>query len=306
MKQQEFYEQIRQVTEKFLGKGYSVSLSQIEKIGFGKLDVLLIKEEKQLMMPTIHLQDYYIRFQRGEEVQTLVKDIVAEYVQKSQYQEKVVEDLDFLNQKEQIEQTIFFRCVSAEQVLLNIPYRKMLDFSMVYSILVSCNRNNTTFITITEDIRNRYGWTEEELFQLSMKNTCHLFPEQMQSLTEILSREFPDMANALEDDTIGCTVVSNRFNFYGFSVIFYPGILARLAEEKAGNLIIIPSSVHEALVLVDKRMVNTAEINQMIQFVNHTQVAEEEQLSNQAYYYDRETEKLYFMEDVQKGEQAYV
>ena len=306
MKQQKFYEQIRQVTEKFLGKGYHVSLSQIEKVGFGKLDVLLIREKEQLIMPTIYLQDYYIRFQRGEEIRILVKDIVAEYVQKSKYQEKVMEDLDFLNQKEQIEQTIFFRCVSAEQVPLSIPYREMLDFSMVYSILVSCNRNNTTFITITEDIRNCYGWTEEELFQLSMKNTCRLFPEQVQSMVQILSREFPDMADALEDDTIRCTVVSNRFNFYGFSVIFYSGVLARLAEEKGGNLIIIPSSVHEALVLVDKGMVDTAEINQTIWFVNHTQVLKEEQLSNQAYYYDRETKELYFMEDVKKGEQAYV
>ena len=306
MKQQEFYEQIRQVTEEFLGKDYHVGLSQIQKVGFGTLDILLIRENEQLIMPTIYLQDYYIRFQQGEEVQTLTKDIVAEYVQKSKYQEKVMEDLDFLNQKEQIEQTIFFRCVSAKQVPLSIPYRKMLDFSMVYGILINQQKDTTTFITITEKFREEYGWTEEELYQLSMKNTCRLFPEQVQSMVEILSREFPDMADALEDDTIGCTVVSNRFNFYGFSVIFYSGVLARLAEEKGGNLIIIPSSVHEALVLVDKGMVDTAEINQTIWFVNHTQVLKEEQLSNQAYYYDRETKELYFMEDVKKGEQAYV
>ena len=190
MKQREFYKQIRQVTEKFLGKGYHVSLSQIEKVGFGKLDVLFIRKEEQLMIPAIYLQEYYIRFQQGEEVQTLARDIIAEYVQKSQYQEKVVKDLDFLNQKKQIEQTIFFRCVSAEQVPLNIPYREMLDFSMVYGILVSCNRNNTTFITITEDIRNCYGWTEEELFQLSMKNTCRLFPEQMAPFSALSLQEF--------------------------------------------------------------------------------------------------------------------
>lgn len=301
MKQQEFYEQIKQVVEELVGQDYHVSLSQIEKVGFGQLNVLFIRKEEQLMMPIIYLQDYYIRFQRGEEIQTLARDIVTKYAQKSKYQEKIVEDFDFLNQKEQIKQRIFFRCVSTEQVPSSIPYREVLDFSIVYGILVSYNKNSTTFITITEDIKNRYSWTEEELFQLSMENTCRLFPEQMQSMVEILSREFPDMANTLENDTIGCTVISNRFNFYGFSVIFYPRVLVRLAEEKGGNLVIIPSSVHEALVLVDNGMVDTVEINQTIRFVNHTQVLEEEQLSNQAYYYDRETKKLYFMEDVKKG-----
>lgn len=306
MEQQEFYEQIKHVIEELLGEDYYVSLSKIQKIGFGQLDVLCIKNRKQSIMPIIYLQDYYIRFQQGKEVRMLAKEIVTEYFQKSMYQEKALIGLDFLNQKEQIEQQLFFRCFPTNQVPLDIPHKEMLDLSIVYGILIHQQKDATTFITITEKLREEYGWTEEELFDLAMENTPNLFPESVRTLREMLTSILSPMEQTSSfhnnKSKYEMLILSNTANFYGFSAVFYPNVLEQLAEERKENLIVIPSSIHEAIVLADLKEVTIQELNETIVTVNETQLKEQEQLSNQAYYYDRETKSLYFMENYKKGE----
>ena len=60
----------------------------------------------------------------------------------------------------------------------------------------------------------------------------------------------------------------------------------------------------EAILLTDSDMAKVQELNETIVTVNETQLTEQERLSNQAYYYDRETKSLYFMEDYKKGERG--
>ena len=121
------------------------------------------------------------------------------------------------------------------------------------------------------------------------------------------SRSHGDIAEALgriEHDGPRLTVVSNRFHFNGFSAVFYPGVLDELAGAEGGNLVVIPSSVHEALVFADDGNMEAEHINGMIMEVNHTQVLEEERLSDRAYYYDRDRRELFFMDDYRKGDRS--
>lgn len=43
-------------------------------------------------------------------------------------------------------------------------------------------------------------------------------------------------------------------------------------------------------------------LNETIVTMNETQLKEQERLSNQAYYYDKETKSLYFIENYKKEE----
>ena len=144
-----------------------------------------------------------------------------------------------------------------------------------------------------------YHFTEEVLFQLAMENTPNLFPKSVRTLQEISS--FPNHNNKSKYEML---VLSNTTDFYEFSAVLYPNVLEQLAEERKGNLIVIPSSIHEAILLIDSEMTKVQELNKTILEVNHTKLKEQERLSNQAYYYDRETTSLYFMEDYKKGERG--
>ena len=87
-------------------------------------------------------------------------------------------------------------------------------------------------------------------------------------------------------------VLSNRNRVEGAACMLYPGLIRGFAEKAGSSLYIIPSSVHELLLLPAEDCGEAAGIRDMIREVNDTQVSDEEILSYSLYYYDREEEKI--------------
>ena len=310
MKHQEFYERIKQAVKELLGKTYFVGFFQIQKVGREQQEALFIRKETQPIFPVIYLQEYYQQWEQGKEIEALAKDLVLEYRQKSFSKTIPSDDFKVLSQQETVKQKIFFRCVSKEQIPSDIPYREMLNFAILYGIFIKYQKETITFVTITKNIMEYYHFTEEVLFQLAMENTPNLFPKSVRTLQEMIASilspmeqisSFPNHNNKSKYEML---VLSNTTDFYGFSAVLYPNVLEQLAEERKGNLIVIPSSIHEAILLTDSEMAKVQELNETILTVNETQLKEQERLSNQAYYYDRKTKGLYFMEDYKKGERG--
>ncbi len=310
MKHQEFYERIKQAVKELLGKTYFVGFFQIQKVEREQQEALFIRKETQPIFPVIYLQEYYQQWEQGKEIEALAKDLVLEYRQKSFSKTIPSDDFKVLSQQETVKQKIFFRCVSKEQIPSDIPYREMLNLAILYGIFIKCQKETITFVTITKNMMEYYHFTEEVLFQLAMENTPNLFPKSVRTLQEMIASilspmeqisSFPNHNNKSKYEML---VLSNTTDFYEFSAVLYPNVLEQLAEERKGNLIVIPSSIHEAILLIDSEMTKVQELNKTILEVNHTKLKEQERLSNQAYYYDRETTSLYFMEDYKKGERG--
>ena len=65
-----------------------------------------------------------------------------------------------------------------------------------------------------------------------------------------------------------------------------------IAEKVGGDYFVLPSSVHEVLIMPKSEDMDPKELRNMVQDVNATQVAEGEILSDQVYGYDAKTHKL--------------
>lgn len=88
-------------------------------------------------------------------------------------------------------------------------------------------------------------------------------------------------------------VVTHEGRVYGAVAALYKGVLNQLAEKLGSDLIIIPSSVHEVLVLPKDESYRSAEIwNRMVREVNETQLEGEEVLSDHIYLYCKETKDI--------------
>lgn len=75
--------------------------------------------------------------------------------------------------------------------------------------------------------------------------------------------------------------------------MLYPGLIREFADRTGSSLFIIPSSVHELLLLPVEDMKETEEIRSMIREINDTQVQPDEILSYSLYCYDREEGRIY-------------
>lgn len=75
----------------------------------------------------------------------------------------------------------------------------------------------------------------------------------------------------------------------GACVIQYPHFLDDAAETLGGSFYVLPSSIHEVLLLADDTSPSLSELENMVRTINQAEVAPEERLSDNVFHYDCES-----------------
>ena len=99
------------------------------------------------------------------------------------------------------------------------------------------------------------GMTKESLFERALEDSSMNDRATLFDLGDMLPA-FPqgnmnllDSADGTVLPPVSLYVLSNESSFWGAAVLFYPGMLARLSELMGGSFYVLPSSVHEVLLL---------------------------------------------------------
>ena len=88
-----------------------------------------------------------------------------------------------------------------------------------------------------------------------------------------------------EPDGSPMTVLTTREQINGAGVIFCDGVLRKI-REKIGDFYILPSSVHEVLVVPVSEGIDREELEEMVKSVNAAEVAPEDQLADRVFLFD--------------------
>lgn len=99
-----------------------------------------------------------------------------------------------------------------------------------------------------------------------------------------------------------CEIVSNLFllaradRSYSANIVLNTDLLTLLSDAFCCNLFILPSSVHEILIVPEVpnelTLNTTEELHELVQSTNKNVVSEEEFLSNEIFYFDRNSQKV--------------
>lgn len=87
-------------------------------------------------------------------------------------------------------------------------------------------------------------------------------------------------------------MLTNQKGLAGDGCILYPGILKDFADRTNNDVVILPSSIHEVLLLDLSEPVHFSELNKMIQMINRAEVPREDRLSNHVYLYSRTSDRI--------------
>mgnify|MGYP000535630292 FL=1 len=87
-------------------------------------------------------------------------------------------------------------------------------------------------------------------------------------------------------------LVSNRRGKLGAICMCYPGVLESLSQRFEASLYVIPSSIHECMVIPDYDVFPEECLSDMVRDVNEKTVKPQEILSDHVYYYHRESGEL--------------
>ena len=135
--------------------------------------------------------------------------------------------------------------------------------------------------------------TEEELFKRAKENTCRLLPPHIVGMRQLIRGiAGRDIFPADEEETETMYVLTNKEKYFGSVCFLYPRALEQISSFFKSSFFILPSSIHESIIVPDSGRFNPEDLRVIVQDVNRRAVAEEEILSDQIYYYDREEENL--------------
>lgn len=99
-------------------------------------------------------------------------------------------------------------------------------------------------------------------------------------------------------------VLSNTEKFHGATAILYPGLLQEIGEATKSNFFLLPSSLHEVILMKDNGEMSAEELQRMVMQINRTEVKPEEVLSDEVYCYDYREQKLTMATDPVKTKEV--
>lgn len=264
-----------------------ISVQPILKNNQVVLDGLTITEHDCNISPTIYLNYYYDELQNGRPIEELQKQILSTYLS-NKPTESI--DISFYTSYQNISGRILFKLIHAkenEELLKEIPHLPYLDLAIVFYCLISTTPTGSATILIRSQHLTFWNISVDELYQQALTNTPTLLKAEIKSMNDIMSELLtpPELAELTKADSSPMYVLTNAQKLYGAVCILYPDILHQFALQCSKDLFILPSSVHEVLLLPADNSASIEELNQMVCDVNETQVQNEEILSNHIYLY---------------------
>lgn len=144
------------------------------------------------------------------------------------------------------------------------------------------NEHLTWWNVTSEEIRRRADMNTEKILPYEFSAMCMMIEEMLgnQEMEEEEWKKFREQENMY--------ILTNHIRSCGASAILYPGRLQAIGDYFKENYFILPSSIHEVIILPESKALPKDEMECVIREVNETQVQAEEFLSNHAYYYDRQ------------------
>ncbi len=202
----------------------------------------------------------------------------------------------FITDYEQVKDHTYLRLIPGDSpVLGETPHRMIEDMALVVNAHLESfsDENGRSCVVITRPLMEMYGIDEAQLFADAEKNSLANEPivftplgDMIKSLIE--AEEIPSP----EDMGIVTYIATNKSGFHGAAVAGYPEFAEKAAEAIGGSFYMLPSSVHEFILIKDDGKPNAKDLNKMIRNVNETVLEPRDILASQCYHYDAKAKVL--------------
>lgn len=274
-----------------------------------KLESLVIMREGVNAAPTIYTDVWWELYNAGEPFEDIVTKVL-EWERKISINRRI--DFDFFLDFNKVKSNLRFKVINTEkniELLNTIPHKDFMDLSKVYYVEVYTPEMGTGTILVSNAHMENWGANWEEIDRYATEQTERHNPFQIFDMKDITKSVAMEMAGMVREEENFQTdmeiplvempprqmyVFTNEQRYFGASVLLYQDILKNFAKQIKDNLVILPSSTHE-LIVVPAGVAGYTGINhlkEMVKTVNATQVEPEEYLSDNVYFYNRQTGRL--------------
>ena len=290
---------VQREVEKRAGENYRVKLNDVMKNNGVVLRGITLMQDDSNISPTIYLNPYYDAYENGDTTLGTVIDEVIDTYERNKINRSI--DMKFFLNYETVRSRIIFKLINTEknrELLRDVPYIPFHDLSIVFQCLVSEERFGNASILIHNVHLQLWEVNARELYECALENTpllqgyeladMNTVLEEMKALGGIDDEEIEDM-----QQEVPMYVLSNKSRINGASCILYKDILKDFAMVVDKDLYVLPSSIHEVILLPSDGTQESEQLKEMVREINQSQVEKEEVLSDSVYYYRRSDDSFF-------------
>ena len=180
----------------------------------------------------------------------------------------------------------------AGDYLQGVPHTDIgADLTAIYRIVL----DDSSSTVITNAMREQLGISEEQLHADALVTSEKRYPIKMETLGSFISAMVGD--SGPNTPSMWVCMADHRLQG-GAGVIAYSNfpeeVSSRITE---GNFYILPSSLHEVIIIPDTSDISVTELENIVQAVNASELKPEDILSNRAYYFDVDKKEITFAKE---------
>lgn len=314
MNYSQFIIKVKEGLQERLGAEVKVESIHVPKNNGIVLQGITVRRPEEKVVPTIYMERFYEDYLEGRDMEDILEEFMELYEEQDTAQ---MPDFDFYQDYEKVKERLAVKLVNKKKnaaMLVEMPSRDYLDMAVTFYCLVDCPQKGTAAILIKNAHMEKWGVTVDELYEDALKNAETMLPGSIRTMEEMFSRlvleedipiwewkgeeqeDFPKLDGFVEKrkavGSIPLLILTNSRRYLGAACILYRGLLGRFAEKIGKNLYILPSSIHEVILLPEDSVKKADNLIHMVREVNQTQLEPEEVLSDAVYYYDRQKKEI--------------
>ena len=253
--------------------------------------------------PLLPVKPYYDAIAQGAFAGNILKTMADDYQRGEEQRAALFDQIVAMQPQhfENMKSSITFALVNRDasyHLLQDAVYLPFEDLAKVFYLQV----NSKLHAPVTKEMCSEWGVTAKELDDAALENMPRLFPARLSNVNEIVfGGKVQSCLKKPGDLTGNLYALTNEQGVLGAAVMLYPDLMKEITERIKTPFYIIPSSVHEVLILPQKEGMSLSGVKEIVRTVNRKVIEPEDFLSNNVYGYDVKTKEIRMMyEDIEK------
>lgn len=283
MELKEFAEALADKVFDILGDGFVVKVNTVIKNNSTERVGLSIAKDGERIAPNIYVKDLHIKYR--DNIEKAANEVLRIYSCNRKPEISIEDFMDW----DWVKEHLYIKLVNTKRNadrLKDIPHDSFMDLSIVFAVLFDSLDRTEASVLIKNEHLALWGIQEEELKKTAYANAPVIKPPVMKSMTDTLIELNGILPMPLqEDDVLPMYVLSNAEKVNGAAVMAYSDIFSNISAKIGDELYIIPSSVHEVIIIPKKG--EAEDIKRMISVVNTGELDSEDVLSDSLYQYSK-------------------
>ena len=288
MNYNEFIEKVREGLSARLKPYYEIVLKKVVKNNniyrYGLSAFPTGKNKTGKVSRIVYLEDFYQENQKYK-LENIIEELSGILLNFDipEFKETDYTDID------KIKDRIIFELVNYkmnEERLSGRPFIKIMDLAIIFAFVATDLGRDFGVVHITDEMANNFGLTKNEIWDIAKINTPKLLEADIIPMSSFVPGEVADT------ETEEMYILCNKKKAGGAGVLLYDRILEELSSKLESDLYILPSSIHETIIIRADKDKNISDLQDMVKNINNTVVSTEDILSDKVYHYIRSNKEL--------------